>query len=118
MKFVLLVYVDEESQEAATDTERDQVYASHGALFERLKADNAFVAGEEFKVSATATTVRNGKAGNMIEKGPAVVGREQLGGFYLIEAPDLSVALDYARTLPGTTEVRPIEAFRDSTGRP
>lgn len=115
MKFVLLVYIDEASEEAATDAERDQAYAKHGVLFERLKADGAFVAGEELKVSSTATTVRNAKSGSVVSDGPAVSSQEQLGGFYLIEAPDLPAALDYARGLPGIIEIRPVAAFGDNS---
>jgi hypothetical protein len=82
---------------------------------ERLNKDGAFLAGEALQEVETATSVRvrSGKA--EISDGPFAETKETLGGFYMIEAPDLDKALEYAAQIPtagyGTVEIRPVMTF-------
>ena len=111
MKYALLIYDDEKAWAAASERERSELIAEHGRLFERLQADNAFVAGEPLEPSATATTVRTEAGRSIVSPGPPSERNEQLGGFYLIDATDLEAAVAYAKTLSGTVEIRAVAKF-------
>ena len=113
MKYVLLLYGDEgrwadmTPEEAAADMER------WGAFGQELTDSGAFVAGEGLDPTTTAVTVRI-KDGEVVHTdGPFAETREQLGGFYLLECPDLDAALAWAAKVPdlgeaGSVEVRPV----------
>ena len=111
MKYIILIYDDEEAWAAASENERSDVVAEHGRLFEDLQKKNAFLAGEPLEPSATATTVRTKDGKSTVSPGPPSKGSQQLGGFYLIEAPDLETVVAYAKTLSGTVEIRPVANF-------
>jgi len=88
------------------------MYQEYGELSQSLAKSGRYKAGEELKPTATATTVRvrNGKV--QATDGPFAETREQLGGFYLVEATDLDDAIAVAARIPsvrnGCVEVRPI----------
>ncbi len=112
MKYLLLLYGNEAAAPEPGTPAFDammQGYADFGALLER---DGVSFEGEALESVATATSVRrrSGKVETM--DGPFAETKEQLGGYYLIDVPDLETALRYAAHIPaaddGTVEVRPI----------
>jgi hypothetical protein len=112
VRYALLIYQDEAGA-AAPDTEDAQrIYGEYAAFTEQLEAREARLGGEALVGIEAATTVRvrNGEA--ITTDGPFAETKEQLGGFYLIEAADLDEALELARACPGawygSVEVRPV----------
>ena len=110
MKYMLLIYSDEKS--AWTEQEREQCYEESIALTHELKARGQYISASPLESITTATSVRvrGGKA--MITDGPFAETREQLGGYFMIDARDLNEALAIAARIPGarkgTVEVRPV----------
>jgi hypothetical protein len=111
MKYALLIYGDE--SEFDTPAAIAEIQARHGAFAEEL--GEAMVGGEELQDVATATTVRHNGTAATVHDGPFAEAREQLGGFYLIEAENLDAAIAWARKLPmgrsGAVEIRPLAAM-------
>ena len=105
MKYLCLVYLEEQKLHAVPDTE----CAACGA---GLRKSGLLVAAEALQPVATATTVRVRNGRMAITDGPFAETKEQLAGFYLIEARDLNDAIQVAATIPpareGSIEVRPI----------
>jgi len=112
MKYLCLVYSQEKELAAMSQAEYDKLVADHGSLNEALRKKGQFVAANALEPVRTATTlrVRNGKLS--ATDGPFAETKEQLAGFYLIDARDLDDALQVARQIPairfGTVEVRPV----------
>lgn len=109
MKYMLLIYGDEQ---ALDDTEREQCYAESAQLARQLDAAGKFVATAPLHATATATSVRVREGKRLVTDGPFAETREQLGGFFLIDAADLDEAIAVAARIPmarrGTVEVRPV----------
>ncbi|HET7287993.1 MAG TPA: YciI family protein [Pyrinomonadaceae bacterium] len=109
MKYMLLVYLNEE---ALSDTEREHCYVESAQLARDLSDKGNYVsAGPLHPVAmATSVRVRNGK--RLVTDGPFAETREQLGGYYLIDAQDLDEAMSIAERVPvakvGTIEIRPV----------
>jgi hypothetical protein len=109
MKYMLLVYLDEH---ALSDEEREHCYVESAQLARDLSTGGKYLAASPLHPTATATSVqvRNGK--RLITDGPFAETREQLGGFYLIDARDLDEAMSIAERIPvakvGTIEIRPV----------
>lgn len=107
MKYMLLVYMDEQ---AMTDDERQHCYVESAQLTQDLHADGKYVAAGPLHPVATATSVRVRR--RTVTDGPFAETREQLGGYYVIEAKDLDEAIDIAEKVPpvkyGTIEIRPM----------
>jgi hypothetical protein len=108
MKYALLIYGEDQAWAEASEEERAGTYAEHGRLAGALRARNAILGGEQLQPASTATTVQTQQGRSILTDGPFAETREQLGGFYLIEAADLDEALGYAKMLSGTVEVRPV----------
>ncbi len=112
MKYMLLIYHGEETWNERTETERQQIYREYRELIDELKANGKYLAGDQLQSTSTANSVqvRGGKP--MITDGPFAETREQLGGFFLIEANNLEEANAIAARIPsartGTIEVRPV----------
>lgn len=112
MQYMLLIYSDPAREPARGTPEFDRMMAGFGAASQRMRADGVMRGGEELRGVETATSlrIRGGKVETM--DGPFAETREHLGGFYLIDVPDLDAALTYAALLPvahfGTIEVRPL----------
>lgn len=110
MKYMLLIYNDPAQQPTYGTPEFDAMMAGFFAANEKMRADGVLVDGESLTEPETATSVRvkGGKTETM--DGPFAETREYLGGYYVIEAPDLDAAVSYAELLPsaafGTIEVR------------
>ena len=112
MKYMLLIYHDEQSWESISDAEREQVYREYRNLSEQLQSTGQFLSGSELQPVTTATSVRVRDGEEMVIDGPFAETREQLGGYFLIEAKNLDEAISVAARIPsaktGTVEVRPL----------
>jgi hypothetical protein len=108
---MILIYEDEASYESASPEVLGEVMEAHNAFSAGVEQHGAkLVGGEALQPTTTATTVR----GADVTDGPFVETKEALGGYYLIDAPDLDTALAVARTVParfGGVEVRPVMTF-------
>lgn len=114
MKFTLLIYGAESQWNALSEAEQMAMFEQHGAYSEALVEAGLMVAGEPLDVSATAKRVTD----DGVQDGPYADTKEQLGGFYVIEADSMQTALDWAAKcprLPGDLiEVRPVPAYGDA----
>ena len=111
MKYMLLVYLDE-SWEKRPLAERQQIYLGQVKVTEELQARGQYLAGSPLHPPSTATSVRVRDGKRLVTDGPFAETREQLGGYYLIDAHDLDEALKIAERIPaakhGTVEIRPV----------
>ena len=109
MKYMLLIYGDEN---ALDETERAQCYADSTQLAHQLHATRNYLAASPLHPTALATSVRVRDGKRFVTDGPFAETREQLGGYFLIEANDLDEAIAIATKIPmarlGTVEVRPV----------
>ncbi|MEO7652368.1 MAG: YciI family protein [Bryobacteraceae bacterium] len=109
MQYMLLVYLDEQ---AMNETEREQCYVDSVQLTRELHAAGQYLAAAPLYPTATATSVRVRDEKRLVTDGPFAETREQLGGYYLVEAKDLDEALGIAARIPaarlGTIEIRPV----------
>jgi len=112
MQYMLLLYVNENGFAQMTPEEQKQGLAAYTAFIEALKAANTYVASGRLQPVSTATTVKVANSKTQVLNGPYAETKEQLGGYFLIEAADLDAALSWAARCPaashGTVEVRPI----------
>jgi hypothetical protein len=111
MQYILLIYGDEKLWEARTEEQLQELYAGYGKLNEELRAQGKLAAGDELAPTATATTVQVKDGETIVSDGPFADTKEVLGGYYLVEAPDLDAALELAargsKACRGKVEVRP-----------
>jgi hypothetical protein len=111
-QYMILIYEDEASYEAASPEVLGEVMQAHDAFTAAVEQRGAkIVGGEALQPTGTATSVRTGSD---VTDGPFVETKEALGGFYLIDAPDLDSALAVAKLCParfGGVEVRPVMTF-------
>jgi hypothetical protein len=112
MKYMLLIYHNEESWNALSEAERQQIFMEYRQLREQLQSRGQFVSGSQLQPITTATTVRIRDGKELITDGPFAETHEQLGGYFLIEAQNLDEATSIAARIPsartGTVEVRPL----------
>jgi hypothetical protein len=112
MQYLLLIYDRESDWAALPEPEKGKVFQEYGAFTQAIRDSGHYVGGNPLQPVSTATTVRvrNGKP--TTTDGPFAETREQLGGYYLIEAKDLDEATGIAARIPsarmGSIEVRPI----------
>jgi hypothetical protein len=112
MQYILLIYENEAERTARNAEEGQRIFGEYMAFTAAIKQSGHMRAGEPLEPTSTATTVRV-KAGKVVRTdGPFAETREQLGGFYIIEAKDLDEAVGIAARIPdaktGAIEVRPI----------
>lgn len=109
MKYLLLIYADEQ---AWTEPEREQCYRDSTDLAHQLRAKGQYLGASPLQPVATATSVKVRDGRSLVTDGPFAETREQLGGYFLIEAKDLDEAIAIAGKIPaaskGTVEVRPV----------
>jgi hypothetical protein len=109
LKYILLVYIDEQ---AMTDAERLPCYLESTQLAHELKASGKYLATNPLHPTATATSVRVRGGKPIVTDGPFAETREQLGGYFLVDAKDLDEAIGIASQIPGarlgTVEIRPV----------
>jgi hypothetical protein len=109
MKYMLLVYLDEN---ALTEEERQRCYVDSAQLAQNLHRSGQYLSASPLQPIATATSVRLRNGKRLVTDGPFAETREQLGGYYLIDAKDLDEAIAIAARVPvvnvGTVEIRPV----------
>ncbi len=119
MKYMLLIYADEN---AWSDSERERCYAESTRLAHQLAESGQYVATNPLQPVATATSVRVRDGKRQVTDGPFVETREQLGGYFLIDAKDLDEAIAVAARIPGarkgTVEIRPVLEIPDLPAGP
>ena len=111
MEYMLMIYEDEAIYEPGkTGPAMQEIVGKHRAFSRGL--GSAWVGGAGLKSAAIATTVRKSNGSHAIHDGPFAESKEQLGGFYLVEAPDLDAAIALAKRIPmladGAIEIRPV----------
>ena len=115
MKYLILIFSNESAMESATPAQRDEMHAAYMAYTEAMQKAGVLAGGERLQPTSTATTVRMTGGKTEVLNGPYAETKEQLGGYYLIDVPDLDAALSWASRCPGasrgTLEVRPIWAM-------
>ena len=114
MKYILLIYHDEQAFSRSTEDELQKTYAEYRQLIEELKSSGKYLFGDQLQPTATAQSVRVRDGKQLITDGPFAETREQVGGFFMIEASDADEANRIAARIPsartGTIEVRPVVA--------
>jgi hypothetical protein len=112
VKYILLIYSKETDWTGLSQKEKGEMYQQYTSFTDSIKKSGHYIAGDGLEPTATATTVRvrNGKP--VTTDGPFAETREQLGGYYMVEAKDLDEAADIATRIPGASygsvEVRPV----------
>jgi hypothetical protein len=109
MKYMLLIYLDEQ---ALSETERQECYAESTQLAHQIRSSGQYLGANPLHPTSMATSVRVRDGKRLVTDGPFAETREQLGGYFLIEANNLDEAIGIAARIPmarkGTVEVRPV----------
>jgi hypothetical protein len=112
MKYILLIYADEAGFQKASKAETDQIVGAYGAYTAAMRDAGVLVGAGRLQPTASATTVRAPGGNNTVLDGPYAETKEQLGGYYIVDVPNLDAALSWAARCPGAgygaIEVRPI----------
>ena len=112
MQYLLLIYGNEAHWSTLSDKERDSIYQEYGQYTGSIHQTGHYRGGNELAETSTATTVRVRDGKRSVTDGPFAETKEQLGGYYLVEAADLDEAISLAERIPsvrwGSIEVRPI----------
>lgn len=115
MKYSLLIYEREADWDKLSEADQADLLAAYGALTEDLKNRGQLVVGEPLQATTTASTLRLRAGKVLVTDGPFAETKEQLGGFYIVDVPDLDTALAIAARIPsaarGSIEVRPIQSY-------
>jgi hypothetical protein len=109
MKYMLLIYLEEQ---AINEDEREQCYVESTELANELQAKGQFLGANPLQPTSTATTVRMREGKRLVTDGPFAETREYLGGYFLVDAPNLDEAIAIAGRVPaarfGSVEIRPV----------
>jgi hypothetical protein len=112
MKYLLMIYGNEAAMQSASKADSDRMHAAYLAYTEALQKAGVIVGGERLRPTSSATTVRVADGKTKVLDGPYAETKEQLGGYYMIDVPDLDAALSWAARCPGAShgvmEVRPV----------
>ena len=115
MKYLCLIYNDEREMGTMPRPDGEKMMAEYYQFTEDIKKSGHYVAGEALQPTQTATSVRIRQGKTSATDGPFAETKEQLGGFYMIDARDLNDALQIASRIPsartGCVEVRPVMVF-------
>jgi hypothetical protein len=115
MQYLLMLYANEAGWSNLTKEQQQQGVAAYAAYTEALKKAGAHISSNRLQPISAATTVRVADGKSQVLDGPYIDTKEQLGGYYLIDVPDLDSALSWAARCPGashgTIEVRPVWAM-------
>ncbi|HEY2458146.1 MAG TPA: YciI family protein [Candidatus Acidoferrum sp.] len=113
MQFLLLIYHQEANEEKMTESELGAMHQEYRELVGDLQSKKQYVGGNPLKPTSTATTVRLRDGKKLVTDGPFAETKEQLGGYFLVEAHNLDEAIAMAERIPaartGSIEVRPIQ---------
>lgn len=119
MKYLCLIYDQESVLGAMPKAQFDAVMGEYFSFTQEIQRTGNFVAGEELQPVAAATTIRMRNGQLSTTDGPFAETKEQLGGFYLIEARDLNEAIQIASRIPsvrtGTIEIRPVVDYSNQS---
>ncbi|MFK7928916.1 MAG: YciI family protein [Myxococcota bacterium] len=114
MQYLLMIYSDESEAASPGSDSFAELIKDYGTFTQNIIASGEFKAGDALQPSATATSVRVRGGERLLTDGPFAETREQLGGYYLVEAENLDRAIEIASQIPtakyGTIEVRPISS--------
>jgi hypothetical protein len=117
MKYMLLICSPEEADEKLSEAGFRRLMEGYAKLGEDLQRSGVYVAGDRLRTVSTATTVRVRDGKPLFTDGPFAETKEQIGGYYIIDVPDLDAALKWAARVPsaefGAVEVRPIWPMED-----
>jgi hypothetical protein len=112
MQYLLMIHSDEAAMQQARKEDVQGIIAAYSAYTQAMKEAGAYLGGERLHPSSTATVVRATNGKTSVLNGPYAEVKEQLGGYYVIEAADLDAAIGWAARCPGAQygaiEVRPI----------
>ena len=115
MKYMLLIYRNEADMLAASKAQVEQMTGAYTAYTEAMRKAGVIVGGDRLQPVSVATTVRVADGKTTVLDGPYIESKEQLGGYFLIDVPDLDAALSWAERCPGAStglvEVRPVWAM-------
>jgi hypothetical protein len=115
MEYLLLIYGDEKAMSAVTEANAGKMLAAYGAYAEAMGKAGVIRGGNRLRPTSAATTVRIANGKTTVLDGPYAETKEQLGGYFLIDVPDLDAALSWAERCPGAStgviEVRPVWAM-------
>ena len=118
MKYMLLIYHDEQTWNQLTEAEREAIYLEYRQLIQRLQSGGQYLMGDQLQPTTAASTVRVRDRKQLVTDGPFAETREQLGGFFLIDAADLDEAKRIAAQIPsarmGSIEIRPVVETAES----
>jgi len=105
----VLMLLEDESWEERSDDDRKKAYAAIGKWVDDLRSKGIMKGGEELQSKRTATTVRRNNGAVSVTEGPFIESKEHVGGFLMVEVPDLDAAIALAKSWPGgDVKVRPI----------
>jgi len=109
MKYMLLIYGEES---ALSQAQREECYEESTQFAHQLRSDGQYLAANPLHSTTTATSVRVREGKRLVTDGPFAETKEQLGGYFLVEARDLDQAIGIAERIPGarwgTVEIRPV----------
>ena len=115
MQYMLLIHIDEAGYAAIPKEQTERDFGAYMAYMEALKNAGAWISSNRLQQTATAATVRVANDKAQVLNGPYAETKEQIGGYFLIEAPDLDGAISWAARCPGashgTVEIRPVWAM-------
>jgi hypothetical protein len=115
MQYLLLIYENEKSRETMPTSEKEKISGEYRTFTQSIAQSGHYKGGNPLQPTATATTVRIRDGKRATTDGPFAETREQLGGYYLVDAKDLDEAIGIAERIPGarsgSIEVRPIMPF-------
>jgi hypothetical protein len=115
VQYLLLIYGDEAARTDMPDDEAQEMITAYGAFTESIKESGNYLGGNALQPTSTATSVRVRSDEHLVTDGPFAETKEQLGGYYLVEASDADEAIALAARIPGarrgTVEVRPVMIF-------
>jgi hypothetical protein len=119
MQYLLLIYDAEAAWAKLSPAEQGAVYQEYGQFTQEITQKGKFLGGHQLQPIASATTVRVRDGKRLVTDGPFAETKEQLGGFYLVDAKDLDEAIALAARIPsarmGSIEVRPIVVLETRT---
>ncbi|SRR5712692_8008650 len=113
MRYMLLIYDDEKVRGKMSEQERGAIHQQYGEFIESIRKSGHFLAGDPLQPTSTATTVRAKNGKTTTTDGPFAETKEQLGGYFIVEAKNLDEALSIAARIPsvrvgGSIEARPV----------
>lgn len=118
MRYMLLIYTDEQAREAVPIEEFARVMTEHIVLMDKTNQRGIFRGADPLEPTCTATTVRRQNGKMTVTDGPFAETKEQLAGYYILDCKDLDEALEWASKIPtasggrGCVEVRPIRELQ------